>query len=61
MNDDDENQAETLATSLLQSMIACHEVMVTGMQAGFTRAEALYIAASMMSGGPRVPQGEGYE
>jgi hypothetical protein len=43
-------------TPLAQSAIALHELFLAWRKAGFTQAEALYIAAAVASGGIKVPE-----
>ncbi|BFP50081.1 hypothetical protein KCMC57_64490 (plasmid) [Kitasatospora sp. CMC57] len=40
-------------TQLAQSASAMHEMFVAQVAAGFTEAQALYLVACMVSGGPR--------
>ncbi|WP_304452883.1 hypothetical protein [Nocardiopsis sp. YSL2] len=41
--------------------VACHEQYMGLRKAGFTREEALYLVAAMLSGGPRPPKDEADE
>jgi hypothetical protein len=68
MNDDDEINVEHDAqvsdplseigqmTQLEMSFTASHEAFAAAMTSGFTRLEALYLVACMLSGGPQLPR-----
>lgn len=49
----DENDIELTPAQLL--MVQSHEMFLSAQHAGFTQAEALYLVATVMCGGPRLP------
>lgn len=55
---DRENAGEVGMTPTEQLMAHIHEMFITATSVGFSHGEALYLAAAVLSGGPRVPTKE---
>jgi hypothetical protein len=50
------NSSPPPVVDMRTALISAHEVFLSAREAGFTRGQALYLAACILCGGPRPPQ-----
>ncbi len=54
---DEDLESSVSLNSLQMNMIGIHESYISARMAGFTAGQGLYLAACLMTGGPRSPLG----